>query len=144
MTNADLLAMRLAGFDRVEVTGQATSPVHDFAALRGTLSAPPRPNTAEEGDEGAVYFKLWPDDGQPDPDGSGKIWFRAAGVQSITVLEYGGVPRYLVYGLACPEVPCFRDELPADYFDGCNRRMAVAVDLWERRRYFGGEWEKIT
>ena len=79
--------MSVQEWDEVLITGHAYSPIYHFVDLLCTV-ATVVPEAAEDryGDFQPATIKVWPDADQPDPDGSGKIWFRWSEVESATVL----------------------------------------------------------
>lgn len=67
--------------DTVRITGTASSPHgHRFVDLLAVVA------TVLNAD-GQRWLKVWPLEGQPDPDGSGKVWFPESGVESVEVIE---------------------------------------------------------
>lgn len=68
-------------WDEVLLTGRACSPQHFFRNLKATV--------ATVSTEGGPAIKVWPHDGYPDPDGTGKIWFLWQDIDAVEVIEKG-------------------------------------------------------
>jgi hypothetical protein len=75
-------------FDVIVLTGTASSPHHRFTDLHATVATVSRPENIPHDDPGG-YLKVWPEDGQPDPDGTGKIWFPWEQIESVRIVKRG-------------------------------------------------------